>query len=191
MALAAETPQKKYSLADLQSWDTQDRYELIDGTPVMLASPTGMHQLIASRLGGQLYNFLRDKPCEVLYAPLDVRLFEKEGDRPEDVDTVVRPDIMVVCDLARIDDHGYRGAPKLVIEILSPSTSQHDRSIKYQLYEEAGVPEYWIIDPVERSVEVFLLAEGRYVPKETADPEDRVPVTVLDGCATDMSLIFI
>lgn len=87
-----------YSLADIRSWETTDRYELIRGEPFMLASPSSAHQRIVVALVAQLYDYLEDKSYEVFCAPYDVHLFEKEGDRPEDVDTIVQPDIVVVCD---------------------------------------------------------------------------------------------
>lgn len=93
-----------------------------------------------------------------------MRLFEKNGDTPEDVDTMVEPDIFVVCDHGKLDSHGCKGAPDLVVEVLSPSTQRHDRLVKLDLYQRAGVREYWIISPEEKTAQVFLLQNGLLLP---------------------------
>ena len=140
MALPAE--KERYTLADALTWDEQDRIELIDGYPVMMTSPTRAHQKISGELFGQLRDYLKGKKCEVYHAPFAVRPFERAGVRPEDVDTLVEPDISVVCDLSKLDDTGCKGAPDLVMEILLPSTKRHDRFTKFNLYQRAGVREY-------------------------------------------------
>ena len=131
-----------YTLADALTWDEQDRIELIDGAPVMMAPPSRAHQRISMELSRQLANYLEGKRCQVYPAPFAVRLFEQAGDRPQDVDTLVEPDISVVCDRNKLDDMGCKGAPDLIVEILSPSTQRHDRLVKYNLYQRAGVREY-------------------------------------------------
>ena len=137
----------RYTLADALTWDKRERIELIDGAPVMMAPPLRLHQEIITALLAQLYNYLEGKKCKVYPAPFAVRLFERADDRPEDVDTMVGPDLSVVCDPGKLDDIGCKGAPDLIIEVLSPSTQCHDRLTKYNLYERAGVPEYWIVSP--------------------------------------------
>ena len=86
------------------------------------------------------------------WGPFGVRLFEKDGDVPDDVDTVVEPDISVICDKNKLDKHGCKGAPDMVIEVLSPSTLRHDRFVKLALYQQAGVREYWVVEPETRTV---------------------------------------
>ena len=130
--------EKRYTLADAQTWDEQERVELIDGYPIMQASPTRAHQRAVASLLGQLYAYLNGKKCEVYPAPFTVRPFEQEGDQPEDVDTLVEPDITVVCDPSKLDNTGCKGAPDLVMEVLSPSTQRHDRLTKFNLYQRAG-----------------------------------------------------
>ena len=184
-------PQERwYSYADLLAWDEDIRYELYDGLPMAMASPTDVHQEISGELHWQLENYLRGKPCRVYYSPLDVRLFERDGDRPEDVYTVVQPDLMVVCDRGKVDRHGVHGAPDLVIEILSESTRRLDRLIKFDLYQRAGVREYWIVDPVSKSVQVFVLEDGRYSAKDFGSAEEKVRVNVLEDCEIDLSQVF-
>ncbi len=158
--------EKHHTLADTLAWDEQDRIELIYGDPVMMAPPTRVHQKAVSEFNRQLGNNLDGKKCEVYPSPFAVRPLECDGDCPENVDTMVEPDITVVCDPSKLDDIGCKGAPDLVMEILSPSTSRHDRFVKFNLYQRAGIREYWIVDPTDKSVQVFLLENGYYVAKD-------------------------
>lgn len=182
---------ERYNLADALAWSEQDRIELIDGYPVMMAPPTRAHQKAVMELSRQLANYLAGKKCEVYPAPFAVRLFERDENRPEDVDTLVEPDVSVVCDPSKLDDIGYKGAPDLVMEILSPTTQRHDRFTKFNLYQQAGVQEYWIVDPDNKSVQVFILDDGRYVAKDFGTVEDTLKVNVLEGCTIDLSQVFL
>ena len=164
MALPAE--KGRYTFADCLNWDEKERAELIGGEIVMMAPPSRVHQEICGELFRQLANFLEGKKCKVYPAPFAVRLFEKSGDAPADVDTMVEPDISVVCDHDKLDSHGCKGAPDLVVEVLSPSTQRHDRLVKLDLYQRAGVREYWIISPEEKTAQVFLLQNGMEEEKE-------------------------
>ena len=180
----------RYTLADVLTWDEQERIELIDGAPVMMAPPSRAHQKISGELGRQLGNYLDGKKCEVYAAPFAVRLFEKSGDRPENVDTLVEPDLSVVCDPDKLDDVGCKGAPDLIIEVLSPSTQRHDRLVKYNLYQRAGVREYWTVDPTAKSVQTFVLEDGHYTAASFGSPDDVLKVSVLDGCFIELSKVF-
>lgn len=188
MALARE--KQDYTLADVLTWEEQERIELIDGYPVMMAPPARRHQKAVSEINRQLGNFLQGKKCEVYPAPFGVRLFEKSGDRPEDVYTMVEPDITVVCDQDKLDDIGCKGAPDLVMEVLSPSTQRHDRFTKFKLYQRAGVREYWLVDPDAKSAQVFLLEDGRYSAVDYGEAGDCLQVKVLEDCTIDLSLVF-
>lgn len=179
-----------YTYADLQGWEGDTRYELYDGQPKAMSSPSDVHQDISMALSAQLYNYLKGKRCKPYAAPFDVRLFEEPGDSPEDVETVVQPDLMVVCDPDKVDRHGIHGAPDLVIEILSESTRKLDRLIKFNLYQKAGVPEYWIVDPTNRTAAVYTLEDGAYHGAETYGPDAVVPVGVLEDCMIDLSDVF-
>ena len=184
-------PQEKcYSMADVLDWDGQERIELVDGYPVMMAPPARIHQRACMALAGQLYHYLKGKKCEVYPAPFAVRLFEREGDYPEDVYTMVEPDISVVCDCSKLDAAGCKGAPDLVMEILSPSTMRHDRFTKFNLYQRAGVREYWIVDPVSKSVQIFVLENGHYAAKDFGSAEEKVRVNVLEDCEINLSQVF-
>lgn len=188
MALPAE--KRRYTFADVLAWDEKDRIEIIDGEAVMMSPPSRIHQEISVALTTQLYNYLEGKRCKVYPAPFGVRLFEQDGDHPEDVDTMVEPDISVVCDPTKLDDHGCKGAPDLIIEILSPSTRRHDRMTKFNLYQRAGVKEYWVVDPDSKDVQTFVLDAGRYFVKGYGTAEDKLKVEVLEDCVIDLSAVF-
>ena len=182
--------EKSYSYADLLEWDEDVRYELYNGLPVALASPSSFHQMISRDLLSQLYAFLKGKECQVFSAPLDVRLFEKRENTPEEIFTVVQPDLMVVCDKTKIDRHGICGAPDMIIEITSNSTHRIDRLTKFNLYQRAGVREYWIVDPSTRVISVYILKNGAYHMQSVYSSDANIPVEILDGCKVDFSSVF-
>ena len=188
MALPAE--ELRYTFADALTWKEDERIVIVDGEAFMMAPPSRGHQKISGELFGQLREYLKGKKCEVYAAPFAVRLFEEDGDRPEDVDTLVEPDISVVCEASKLDDAGCKGAPDLVMEILSPSTTRHDRFTKFNLYQRAGVREYWIVDPLEKTVQVFVLENGRYTAKDFGADGDKMRVNVLDDCVIDLAEVF-
>ena len=148
---------QRYTYHDYVQWDDDQRWELIDGVPYMMAAPRVNHQRIVQRIGFWFHQALKGKPCEPFFAPVDVRLNFDKAD-----DTVVQPDVFVVCDPTKITEKTVDGIPDLVVEVLSPSTSRNDRWFKYNAYQSAGVREYWIVDPDNRTVEVYLLIEGLY-----------------------------
>ena len=187
MPLPKETP---YTLADVLAWPEQERAELIEGAPVLMAPPSRVHQEIVSELIRQLGNYLDGKTCRAYPAPFGVRLFERAGDRPENVDTMVEPDVSIVCDPSKLDELGCKGAPDMVAEVLSPSTQRHDRLVKYNLYQRAGVREYWIVDPENKTVQVSILEDGRYRLAEVYTAQDIAKVNVLDGCFVELSKLF-
>ena len=188
MALAAEN--KRCSFADYLVWPDNERAELLNGNVVMMSPPSRAHQFASIALASQLYQFLRGKTCEAYAAPFAVRLFEHAGDTPDRVDTVVEPDISVVCDPGKLDEHGCKGAPDLVIEILSPSTQRHDRVTKYNLYEQAGVKEYWIVGLEDMTVQVFALNDGRFKPVESYGKNETAKSRVLEGFEIDLGTVF-
>jgi Uma2 family endonuclease len=189
-----------YTYADVLEWDEDFRAEIINGVIYAMSPPATTHQRILMKLAGKLANFLEGKTCEVFPAPFGVRLFP-EADQSDD--TVLEPDLVVICDPSKIDSRGCNGAPDLVIEILSPSTSHKDRMLKFNLYLKAGVREYWIVDPETKSVQVHVLDRGRYITSAYGvyDPEtmgederryvpDTAPVAVLPGFSIDLKTIF-
>ncbi len=182
--------EQRYTYADLLEWDDDVRYELYNGIPMALACPSDVHQKISVALSAQLYNYLMGKKCNVFTAPFDVRLFEEDIDHPEDVDIVVQPDLMVVCDPNKVDRHGVHGAPDLVIEIISNSSRRLDRLTKLNLYQKAGVREYWIVDPDASVVSVYTLSDGVYRTAAAYGADSSVPVGVLDDCTIDLRTVF-
>ena len=182
--------EERYTWADVLAWPERERAELVEGAPVLMAPPSRVHQEIVAELTRQLGNYLEGKKCRAYPAPFAVRLFEQAGNRPEDVDTMVEPDISIVCDPGKLDDMGCKGAPDMVAEVLSPSTQRHDRLVKYNLYQRAGVREYWIIDPENRTVQVSVLDGGRYPLAEVYTAQDVAKVNVLEGCFVELSKLF-
>jgi Uma2 family endonuclease len=147
-----------YTYADYLGWETDKRYELIEGTVYMMSSPSVSHQAISGELLGQFWTFLKSKTCRAFAAPLDVRLFPMEDNSDT---TVVQPDLLVVCDETKLaDGKSCRGAPDMVIEILSPSNTSPALLLKFNQYLAAGVREYWVISPETKAVQVHILEKG-------------------------------
>jgi Uma2 family endonuclease len=158
--------------------DENVRTEIIDGELFMMAPPATAHQIISGELFGQLWQFLKGKPCQVFSAPFGVRLFPRAdlGD-----DTFLEPDLVVICDPSKITKAGCEGVPDMVVEILSPSNTRHEMLLKFRKFLAAGVREYWIVDGDEKTVEVHILDQGRYITSLAGD-EDEIPVSILPGC---------
>jgi Uma2 family endonuclease len=151
-----------WTYKDYKEWELKpgERYEIIDGVAYEMAAPNTAHQLIVSILNAEFYNLLKGKKCKVIPSPFDVRLFYEED---ESDNVVVQPDLVVVCDPEKLGPEGCRGAPDLVIEILSPSNTAIEMRRKLNVYREAAVPEIWIVDPEEKNVDVYFLENNRYV----------------------------
>jgi Uma2 family endonuclease len=152
----------KFTYRDYKAWKLKagERYELIDGVAYAMSAPNDRHQAILMELARQIANFLVDKPCKVRPAPYDVRLFYEED---ESDDVVVQPDISVICDESKRGTDGCHGAPDMVVEILSPSNTAIGMQRKLELYRDAGVREYWIVNPDHNIVTVYRLEGERYV----------------------------
>jgi len=175
-----------YTYADYASWDDDVRRELIDGKIYLMApAPSEAHQDNSGELFVQLKEFLRGNICKVLYAPFDVCL-NAEGDNDK---TVVQPDLIVVCDRSKLDGKRCNGAPDMVIEILSPSSSNRDMLLKFNKYMQAGVREYWVVDNELKIVRVSILDNGKFESIDYINP-DTIPVHVLEGCEIDMKRVF-
>ena len=181
---------KKYSYADYLTWPEDERWEIIDGTPYMQAAPTPVHQEIQMELSRQIANYLRDKSCKIYPAPFCVRLPHDEKNENE-VNNIVEPDISIVCDKSKIDSKGCNGAPDLVIEIISPSSTKTDKIIKFNKYEKAGVIEYWIVEPEPKIVSVFILQNNqRYSRPELYTEEEKVTVSLFPDLIIDLGVVF-
>ncbi len=175
---------KKYTYADYLTWIDDKRRELINGfVKLMTPAPSRKHQRVSTNLVSVWWNFLRDKQCEVYHAPSDVRFLSKGADKSDkSIDTVVQPDIYVVCDLSKLDDKGCIGAPDLIIEIISPKNVKRDVKEKFDVYQKNGVREYWIVNPEAEYISVFILDKsGNYQLKGMYAGDDKIPVNIFDG----------
>jgi Uma2 family endonuclease len=191
MANAALKRDARYTYADYLQWSEEERWELINGVAYnMTPAPSINHQRISRELLVQFATFLKAKKCEIFDAPFDVRL-PAPGESDETTGTVVQPDLVVVCDPSKLDERGCKGAPDLVIEILSPDSVVRDMKEKFVLYERAGVQEYWVVYPAEKMVMVFHRgSNGAYGRPANYTSEDRVLVGVLPELEIDLATVF-
>lgn len=152
---------KTYTYSDYLLWQLSERVELIKGFILKMSpAPSRKHQTISQNLNWKIYSYFENKNCSVYVAPFDVRLPVASGQKNS---TVVQPDLCIICDQNKLDDKGCDGAPDLIIEILSPHNSKHDVDTKFNLYQESGVKEYWIVEPEERIVLVYTLKDNKYI----------------------------
>jgi Uma2 family endonuclease len=194
-----EEPQsiRGFTYADYIAWQFKERIELIRGRIFkMCAAPSLTHQRISANIEKKLDRFLENVPCRFFHAPVDVRLkgkpFRNKKMADDDIRTVVQPDIMVVCDPAKLADNRFvDGAPDLVIEILSPGNRQIETEYKLGLYEENGVKEYWVVYPEYKQVLVFLLNEDdTYGKPEFYHADDTIEATVIAGFGISLEDMF-
>ena len=184
-------PLLTYTYADYMQWKFKERLELFRGKVFKMAAPNTQHQMISLKLTHELYNYLQKKECKVFNAPLDIRLPVENRKKDDEITTVVQPDICVVCDPKKIDARGICGAPDLVVEILSPCNSKKELRDKFELYEEAGVKEYWIVYTVEQRVAVFLLSpEGKFGDATLYTAADKLAAATVPGFAINVDEIF-
>jgi Uma2 family endonuclease len=167
-------PNGTYTYADYLLWQFEERLELIKGKIFKMSpAPNTSHQKILGKFHLEIGSFFKNHYCQAFLAPFDVRLAKKDQlVTDQKIYTVVQPDLCVVCDEAKIDDRGCIGAPDLVIEILSPGNSKKEVDNKFDLYQESGVREYWIVQPGEKNVLIFQLnASGVFVGLKPATEE--------------------
>jgi Uma2 family endonuclease len=177
---------RQYTYADYLTWRFQERVELFRGwVKKMSPAPSRRHQEISGTIFFEVKKFLTDSNCRAYTAPFDVLLQTKKGD------TVVQPDICVVCDLDKLTDRGCTGAPDLVVEILSPGNTKKEMKDKMELYREAGVPEYWVIDPEHQIAFAFRLdTQGTYQPSLPYTSDDVLDSQVLPGLDITLQDLF-
>ena len=181
---------KSYTYADYLKWTFDERVELIKGRIFQMSPAPGTnHQRLSSYINYEIYKYLLGKKCEVFHAPFDVRLPRKSKD-DKDIITVLQPDICVICDPAKIEERGCLGAPDIVVEILSPSNNQKELKHKHEAYQEAAVKEYWIIDPREKAVQVYLLTSGKLLAAGYLYAGDTVTSPILPGFSLDIGELF-
>lgn len=190
MLLADLDMNKTYTYADYFKWKFEERVELIRGRIFKMSpAPSRRHQKISILVVTTLSNFLQGKKCEVYSAPFDVRLPRRSKD-DKDIITVVQPDICVICDTSKLDDRGCLGAPDIVVEILSPGNNAKELKNKYDIYEESGVKEYWVVSPQDETFVKYTLENGKYVPARVMVAGDIVTTEVLPGFELDLAKIF-
>lgn len=184
-------PEGRYTYADYLLWRLKERVELIRGRILKMSpAPGTAHQKISQQLNRGLLNFFYQKPCQVFAAPFDVRLpvSRKKGQDS----TVVQPDLCVICDDSKLDERGCAGAPDLIVEILSPGNSKIELKIKFEVYEEAGVREYWVVNPVEKVVLVYVLNEaGKYIGLAPLVDDDTLKAHIFPELALDLREVFV
>ncbi|MDR0794016.1 MAG: Uma2 family endonuclease [Chitinophagaceae bacterium] len=187
-------PNKRYTYADYLTWLDDKTRELIHGfIQKMSPAPRSEHARVSGDIYWHLDSIVRKNKakCKVYSAPFDVR-FPKHGETADNkIDTVVQPDICIICDLSKIDERGCCGAPDMIVEILSPSTAKKDLTYKFALYEESGVKEYWVVYPKDKAITVFLLQEnGIYDNGTTYEWDVKIPVRIFDNHLIALNDIF-
>ena len=180
----------RYSYADYLTWEMDEMVELIKGKVFrQAAAPRRKHQEIVTRVLGELYVLLDGKTCRAYTAPFDVRL-PSQSLNDEDIFTVVQPDICVVCDPEKLDPAGCIGAPDLIVEILSPGNNKKELQNKYNVYEESGVKEYWVIHPEEMTLLIYSLTEEVYTASKLYTLGDVVSSNCIEGFTLDLDQVF-
>lgn len=168
--------------ADYRTWTEDVRYELIGGRAFLIApTPSLDHQTLAFEVGRQFRNALEGKSCRVLIAPVDVLLNAVDAGDDDAIDTVVQPDVFVVCDLGKLTPRAVRGAPDWILEVLSPASASHDQIVKLAAYEKAGVREYWIAHPTDRVLTIYRHDGAAYCRPKILEMAGETPIDVLPG----------
>ena len=182
---------KSYTYTDYLTWKFDEFVELIKGKVMRpMAGPSRQHQTYSLNIATDIHRFLKSKPYQVFVAPFDVRLTTAGANGNQQIQTVVQPNICVICDPAKLDDQGCVGAPDWIVEILSPGNTTRDTRIKYDLYEESDVREYWIVCPGVKTVAAFTLQNERYQLTAEYTAPGPIPVATLPGLALEWAEIF-
>jgi len=175
-----------HTYGDYLIWSADYGNELVDGIAYVREppSPSRIHQDIVGELHRQVANALVGETSRVYAAPFDVRL-PKSTEEDDQVNTVVQPDVLIVCDPGKIDARGVRGAPDWVVEVLSPGTARYDRITKIPAYERAGVREVWLVHPTHRTVTIYRLEAGAYPSPIDLELKGQTPLTAVPGVVID------
>ncbi|MBT2757969.1 Uma2 family endonuclease [Mesobacillus foraminis] len=160
--------------------------EYVDGVVYMSPSPSTKHQRISGRLHAQLFNLLDGGNCEVFHAPFDIELKSKEVEGKK----IVIPDLSVICEKEGLEESKYVGVPTLIIEIISPSNQAHDLVFKLNLYMQYGVKEYWIVNPIINTIQVYTLVDGEYRQKDVAKEKGMIESAILPKFRVDLERVF-
>ncbi len=169
---------ERHTYRDYCAWSEDVRYEVVDGHAYLMApAPSVDHATVAGEIFRQAGNALEGKRCRVFAAPVDVLLPTPEQRADDDVDTVVQPDVFVVCDATKIGAQRIRGAPDWVVEVLSPATAGHDQIVKRGVYERAGVREYWLVHPTDRVLTIHRSTNGHFGVPDVQELSGETAVT--------------
>ena len=182
--VVAPNEKQKNANENFDTFEDENQTESLDGAHAMPKPQSPRHQRVAGNLYGELYLLLKGKPCNVFHAPFDVRLNPSDKNDP-----VVQPDILVICDRSKIGARGCKGAPDLIIEVISLSTAKVDNLVKQKRYREAKVKEYWIVDPHHNIVQVLTLKDAHYISNVYGE-EDTIPLSAIENCNLDLKEIF-
>ena len=190
MTLADLDLDKFYTYADYLKWTFAERVELIKGKIFKMSpAPSTRHQVLTGELYRLISNFLYKQTCQVFIAPFDVRLIRKSKEDKEII-TVVQPDLCVVCDSLKIEPRGCLGAPDIVVEVLSPGNNITELKNKFDIYEESGVLEYWIVSPQDNTFIINRLTNGYYITSRPMVAGDTVTTPILPGFSIDLEEFF-
>ena len=190
MQLADLDMNKVYTYADYYKWKFEERVELIKGYIFKMSpAPNRLHQELVGKLHIKLGIYLYKNPYKVYIAPFDVRLPRKSKE-DKDIITVLQPDLCVICDPSKLDTRGCIGAPDIVVEVLSPSNNKKELRNKHEAYEEAGVKEYWIVLPYEKTMLIYTLVSGKFSTSGLLASGDIVTSAVLPGFSLDLAELF-
>ncbi|MCE5229959.1 Uma2 family endonuclease [bacterium] len=190
MGLPESQTDQRFTYGDYVKWPADERWELIEGRAVaMTPAPTVRHQEVLMALAALLWQYFEGKTCRALAAPTDVRLPDA-NEKDESIETVVQPDLLVVCDPKKLDEKGVRGAPDLIIEILAESTAARDLGEKLRLYEKHAVRCYIIADPWGKTLTVRYYEETKFGTPELFAAKTKMPVRLFEGLTLDLERVY-
>lgn len=179
-----------YSYSNYLRWGIDERLELIKGRIYEMRAPSMVHQKVLTQIFGPLFLYFKKHRCQVFVAPFDIRLTH-QSTADDAITTVVQPDVCVICNESKLDARGCLGAPDIVVEILSPGNNKKELNIKYHLYEEFGVKEYWVVHPIKKSMMKYTLnKEGKYEPGGQFKAGDQLTSNLLPGFILDLNEVF-
>lgn len=180
-----------YTYADYLTWQFEERLELIKGRIFKMSpAPSRYHQKVSGNLHGILFQKFNHESCNLYAAPFDVRLPVWNKKKPDQIYTVVQPDICIICDRSKLDDAGCNGAPDLIIEILSPGNSRKEMKEKFEVYEESKVKEYWLVNTTDRHVIIYTLEKDRFIGLKPFVEEEDIHSPLFPGLKMPVEDIF-
>jgi Uma2 family endonuclease len=183
---------KQYTFSDYLKWKITDRLELIRGYVRQMAAPSREHQDISRNLNHFIDMHFWGKSCSYYTAPFDVRFPRFDTVSQKEIITIVQPDICVICDEKKLDKKGCLGAPDLIIEILSPGNSKKEMREKFEIYEESGVKEYWIVNVMDKNVLIYTLNEiGKFIGQRPFVEDEIMNSFVFPELSVDLNQVFV